>query len=94
MHIWQGMLQISTDQYQNLVHTSNVLYQHTEAEKNGHPIADNIFKCIFSNQISFILIKIPLKFVHKDPINNNATLTQTMGWHWTSNSPVSQQFFP
>ena len=33
--------------------------------------ADDIFKCIFVNEKSYILIEIPLKFVPECPIDNN-----------------------
>ena len=36
--------------------------------------ADDIFKCIFVNEEFYILIKISLKFVPKDLINNDPSL--------------------
>ena len=38
--------------------------------QNGHHFADDIFKCIFLNEIVWISNKISLKFVPKGPINN------------------------
>ena len=46
--------------------------------QNGRHFADDIFKCIFLNENSRISIKISLKFVHKDPINNIPALVQIM----------------
>ena len=42
--------------------------------KNGHRFADDIFSCIFVNEKICILIQISLKFVPKDPIDNNPAL--------------------
>ena len=36
--------------------------------------ADDIFRCIFMNEKYYILIKISLKFVFKDPVDNNPAL--------------------
>ena len=41
-----------------------------EAETNDRHFPDDIFKCIFLNEIVFISIKISLKFVPKGQINN------------------------
>ena len=43
-------------------------------EQNGRHFADDIFRCIFVNEKFCILIKISLKFVPKDPIDNNPAL--------------------
>ena len=42
--------------------------------QDGRCFADNIFKCIFSNEKSFILISVSLNFVPKGPIDNNPAL--------------------
>ena len=42
--------------------------------QNGCHFADNIFKCIFKNDNFSISIKISLKFVLKDQIDNNTAL--------------------
>ena len=44
--------------------------------------ADNIFKCIFLNENTWISIEISLKFVPKGPINNILALFQIMAWSW------------
>ena len=46
--------------------------------QNGRHFADDIFKCIFLNENVWILIKISLNFVPKDPINNIPALVQIM----------------
>ena len=46
--------------------------------QNGHHFTDDIFKGIFLNENIMISIKIPLKFIPKDPINNTPALVQTM----------------
>ena len=42
--------------------------------QNGRHFADDIFRCIFTNEKLYILIKIWLKFVLNGPIDNNPTL--------------------
>ena len=43
--------------------------------QNGRHFADDIFKCILLNENIWIPIKISLKFVPKDPINNIPVLS-------------------
>ena len=52
--------------------------------------ADDIFKCIFFNENCCILIKISLKFVRKDPIDNNPALVQIMAWRRLGDKPFSE----
>ena len=42
--------------------------------QNGSHFADDIFKCIFSNENVWISIRISLKLVSKGPINNTTAL--------------------
>ena len=42
--------------------------------QNGSHFADDIFKCIFVNEKFHMLIKMSLKFVPRDPIDNNPAL--------------------
>ena len=42
--------------------------------QNGRHFTDDIFRCIFVNEKFCILIKIPLKFVLKGPIDNDPAL--------------------
>ena len=48
--------------------------------QNGRPFVDNTFKRIILNEKVGISIKISLKFIPKDPINNNPSLVQIMAW--------------
>ena len=48
------------------------------------------FKCIFLNANVTISIKISLKFVHKDPINNIPALVQIMAWRRPGDKPLSE----
>ena len=52
--------------------------------------ADDIFKCIFSNEYVWIPIKISLKFVPKGPINNIPELVQIMAWRRPGDKPLSE----
>ena len=58
--------------------------------QNGCHFADDTFKCIFLNENIRILIKIPLKFVPKGPINNNPALVQIMAWRRLGYKPLSE----
>ena len=52
--------------------------------------ADDIFKRIFFNKNVWISIKISLKFVPKDPINNIPALVQIMAWRRSGDKPLSE----
>ena len=58
--------------------------------QNGCHFADDIFKCIFLNENVRISIKISLKFVPKDPINNIPALVQIMTWRRPGDKPLSE----
>ena len=49
--------------------------------QNGRHFADDIFKYIFVNEKLCSLIRLSLKFVPKDLINNKSSLVQVMAWH-------------
>ena len=53
--------------------------------QNGHHYADNIFKCIFWNEIA---MQISLKFVPKGAFHSKLTLVQVMAWHQTDDKPL------
>ena len=50
--------------------------------QNGRHFADDIFRCVFVNEKSCILIRISLNFVPKGPIDNNPALVQIMSVHY------------
>ena len=54
------------------------------------PFADDIFKCIFSNENEWILPRISLKFVPKVLINNIPALVQIMAWRRPGDKPLSE----
>ena len=58
--------------------------------QNGHRFADDTFKRIFLNENVWILIKIPLKFVLKGPINNIPALVKIMAWRRPGDKPLSE----
>ena len=58
--------------------------------QDGRHFPDDIFKCIFLNENVQILIKISLKFVPKDPINNIPALVKIMAWHRRGHKPLSE----
>ena len=57
---------------------------------NGRHFPDDILKCISLNESVWLLIKISLKFVPKDPINNIPALVQMMAWRWPGDKPLSE----
>ena len=57
--------------------------------QNNHHFTD-IFEYIFLNENVAILIKISLKFVPRDPINNDPALVQIMAWCLINAKPLSE----
>ena len=71
--------------------TSTVVIQvPLRPRQNGRHFADDIFKCIFLNENVRISIKISLKFVPKDPIDNIQSLVQIMAWRRPGDNPLSE----
>ena len=61
--------------------TINVFVSHWRPEQNGQHFPNNILKCIFFNEIIWLLIKISLKFVPEDPVGyNESALFLVNGW--------------
>ena len=58
--------------------------------QNGRRFAGDLFKYIFLNENVWILIKISLKFVPKDPINNIPALVRVMAWRRPGAKPLSE----
>ena len=56
--------------------------------QNGRHFPDDISKCILLSENVLISIKISLKFVPKDPINNIPALT--MAWRRPGDKPLSE----
>ena len=78
---------------QLLIHalTSTAIFINTlRPRQNGRHFADDIFKCIFSNENAWISLKFSLKFVPKGPINNNPALVQIMAWRRSGDKPLSE----
>ena len=49
---------------------------------------DDIFTCILINENCCILIELSLKYVRKDPIDNNPALVQIMAWRRSGDKPL------
>ena len=58
--------------------------------QNGRHFPGDICKCIFLYENIWILIKISLKVVPSDPINNIPALVQIMAWHLSDDEPWSE----
>ena len=58
--------------------------------QNGRHFADDTFKCIFGNENVCISTKIPLKFIHKGPINYNPAFVQIMARRRPGFEPLSE----
>ena len=67
---------------QTIVNTSRL-------RQNGCHFPDNIFNCIFDENVS-IEIEISLKFFHKDTINDIPALVQIIVWHRAGYKPLSE----
>ena len=65
-------------------------YNTLRSRRNRHHFADDIFKCIFLNENVSISIKISLKFIPNNPINNIPALGQIMAWRWPRDKPLSE----
>ena len=70
--------------------TYKVLANTLKPRQNGRHFAGDIFNCIFLNENVWIPIKISLKFVPKDPINNISSLVQIMAWCRPGDKPLSE----
>ena len=53
-------------------------------------LADDIFKCVFLNEINRIPIQISTKRVPKSPIDNKPALVQVMAWRRTGDRPFPE----
>ena len=75
-------------------------------KKKPHLFVHDIFKCIFVNENSWLLIKISVRCVPSDPIDNDwqwqltmtidndSTLVQVMTWHQIDNKPYMNHCWP
>ena len=58
--------------------------------QNGRHFPDDIFECIFFNEILSVSITSSLKFVPKGPVISVSALVQIMAWHCPGNKPLSE----
>ena len=63
---------------------------HLRPRQDGRHFPDDIFKSIFLNENTRILIKISLMFVAKDSFGNIPTLVQIMAWRRPGDKPWSE----
>ena len=57
---------------------------------NGCPFANDILKCIFLNESTWVLPRTSLKYVPKVRINTIPALVQIMAWHRPGDKPLSE----
>ena len=69
---------------------SSFIFNTLRSRQNGRHFPDDIFQCIFLNEIVYISIKISLKFVSKGPINNIPALGQIIAWPRSGDKPLSE----
>ena len=67
-----------------------IFFNTLRPRQDGRHFADDIFTCIFFNENCCILIKFPLKYVRKGPIDNNPALVQIMAWRRSGDKPLSE----
>ena len=53
-------------------------------------LTDDIFKCIFLNEVYKIPIQIAMKLVPRSPIGNKPALDQVMAWRRTGDKPLPE----
>ena len=90
MGIQSGKSWLLIGMYNNVCLLAGIDLNSLRLIQNRHHFADDIFKCIFVNEIIWVLIKIPLKFVPKCPINNISALVQIMAWRRPGDKPFSE----
>ena len=84
-------IKMSPQLYKNSTFLGGMIRLNTlRPRQNGRHFADDIFKCIFLNENVRISIKISLKFVLKDPINNIPALVQIIAWCRPGDKPLSE----
>ena len=66
------------------------LFNTLRPRQNGRHFGDDTFKRIFLNESVEISIKISLKFVPKDSINNIPALVQVMAWRRLGDKPLTE----
>ena len=72
------------------VHESRYSFNTLMVRQNGRHFPDDSFKWIFLNENVSISIKLSLKFVPNDPINNIQALDKIMAWHRPGDKPLSE----
>ena len=92
MNAWQHLMINMTREYQQpqCWPIPWVFFNTLRPRQNGCHFAEDILKCIFLNENVWIPIKISLKFVPKDPINNKPALVQIMAWCCPGAKPLSE----
>ena len=68
----------------------DTLLNSSPLDKMATNLADDIFNRIFLNENVWILIKISLKFVPRDTIDNIPPLVQIMAWRRPGEKPLSE----
>ena len=89
----QLLLQNFCDCWISIYHTSPTVFRLLNTlrpRQNGRRFLDDTFKRIFLDENVRISIKIPLKFVHKGPINKISALVQIMAWRRPGDKPLSE----
>ena len=61
--------------------------------QNGRHYADDIFRCIFVNEIFCILVEITLKFVPKSPIDKKTSIGLDTAIIWTNPDPIDWRIY-
>ena len=78
------------DRRKNCDNSQGIFLSHIEVEIKWTHFTDDIFKCIFFNEIFLFPIKISLKFVPRSLINNIPALVQIMAWRRPGDKPLSE----
>ena len=75
------------------VHGNNLdiyAFKSSRPGQNSRHFPDDMFKCIFMNEKSCILIRISMQFDLKGPINNKPPLVMVMAWRRPGDKPLPE----
>ena len=103
-HMWAGSCTSKATNWSNSfhIHIAVIIHLHymlimmfvintLRPRQDGRHYPDDISKCIFFNENTWILIRSSLKFVPNGPINKIPALVQIMAWHRSGDKSLSER---
>ena len=74
----------------SVIETKIYIFNTMRQRQDGRYFTDDVLKYIFVNEKVWILVKIPLKYVARGPINNIPPFVQIMAWRRPGDKPLSE----